>query len=109
MKKINWRWDYSVYVPFCPYCDELAYEQDKCVFCGKPYKWVEPKYKPKEIQVEGYTVVQSTNNHIQIYDETDKMVFHASCNKKLTEQELAEQVKFYKNMCKKTSKIKSQD
>lgn len=93
MKKINWRWDYSVYVPFCPYCDELAYEQEKCVFCGKSYKWVEPKYKPKKIQVDGYTVVQSTNNHIQIYDASDKMVYHASCNKKLTEQELAEQVK----------------
>lgn len=26
------------YFPMCPYCNEYAYEDDKCVFCKKPYK-----------------------------------------------------------------------
>ncbi len=91
MKKVNWKWDYGVYVPFCPYCDELAYEKERCCFCGKEYEWVEGKYKPTKVAVGNYTVIQSTNNHISIYKNGDT-ISHISCNKKLTEQELKDMI-----------------
>ena len=97
MKKVDWRWDWGCYVPFCPYCDELAYNKNSCVFCGKKYKWVEPKYKPTVLQVGEYTVTQATNNHISI-TKNGKMLFHAQCQKKCTNEELEYYVKFYKEL-----------
>ncbi len=91
LKRVKWEWDYGVYVPLCPYCKELAYEKDKCVFCGKPYLWVEGKYKDTVVKVGEYTVVQATNNHISIY-ENGKLVYHAACTKKKTEVELKQTV-----------------
>lgn len=97
LKPIKWEWDYGVYVPFCPYCGEPAYEKDKCFSCGKSYKWVEGEYKPTEVQVGEYLVVQATNNHVHIYKD-GHMVFHSQCAKKMTEDELREQVDFYKQI-----------
>lgn len=99
MRKVKWRWDYGVYMPFCPYCDEPAYEEDHCVFCKKTYKWVEGKYKPTVIEEGEYTVVQSTNNHIQVYKE-GRMVMHSSCTKKKSEQELREMIGLYEDICR---------
>ena len=100
MKKVKWRWDMGVYVPFCPYCDELAYEEDHCVFCGKKYKWVEGEYKPTVVVgQDGYTAVQSTNNHIIVYKD-DQMVMHSSCDVKKTEDELREHIEFVKGLRK---------
>lgn len=95
LKPIKWKWDYGVYVPFCPYCGEPAYEKNKCFSCGKPYKWVEGEYKPTEVQVGEYLVVQATNNHVHIYKDGN-LVFHSQCSRKLTEEELRKQVDFYK-------------
>ena len=61
MKKVNWKWDYGVYVPFCPYCDEPAYEKDHCCFCNKPYEWV-----------------------------NGELISHISCTKKFNKTELKE-------------------
>ena len=97
LKPIKWKWDYGVYVPFCPYCGEPAYEKDKCFSCGKSYKWVEGEYKPTEVQVGEYLVVQATNNHVHIYKDGN-MVFHSQCDKKFTEDELREHVDFYKQI-----------
>ncbi len=97
IKKVKWKWDYGVYVPFCPYCDEPAYEKEGCVFCKKPYQWVEGEYKPTEVTQGEYTVVQATNNHISIY-KNGEFVFHASCTKKKTEEELLGFIKFYEDM-----------
>ena len=98
-QKVNWRWDWGVYVPFCPYCDEPAYEQDHCVFCNREYEWVEGKHKATIVNVGEYTVVQCTNNHIHIYKD-GRMVMHASCTKKKTEDELKEMVSAYEMLCK---------
>lgn len=89
MKIVNWKWDYGVYVPFCPYCDEPAYEKERCVFCGKEYGWVEGEHKPTVVEEGDYTIVQSTNNHISIY-EKGELVSHISCTEKCTEEELRE-------------------
>lgn len=96
-KKINWRWDYGVYVPFCPYCDEPAYEQDHCVFCNKPYEWVEGEHKDTIVKVGEYTVVQTPSNAIYI-SKNEKIVLHASCTKKKTEDELKAMVTHYENI-----------
>lgn len=89
MKKVNWKWDYGVYVPFCPYCNEPAYEKDHCCFCNKPYEWVDGEYKNTIVEVGKYTIVQATNNHISIY-ENGELISHISCTKKYTETELKE-------------------
>ena len=96
-KTINWRWDMGVYVPFCPYCDELAYEHDKCAFCGKEYEWIDGDYKPTEVVVGEYVVCQSTSKDIYLYKGED-FVMHCSCTKELTEEELVEMVDHYENL-----------
>ena len=40
------------------------------------------------------TVVQNSNNHVIIF-QNNEMVFHASLDKRLTDDELREQVDFY--------------
>lgn len=97
IKKVNWRWDYGVYVAFCPYCDELAYEKDHCCFCKKPYEWVEGKYKDTVVEVGEYTIVQATNNHISIY-KNGEHISHSSCTKKYTEAELIEHLEQSKRL-----------
>jgi hypothetical protein len=100
MKKVKWDWDWGVYIPLCPYCNEPAYEKDHCVFCGKPYEWVEGKYKDTIVKQGEYTIIQATNNHISIY-KNGEFVMHSQCNKKMTEKELLDQVKFYNLLIKK--------
>lgn len=46
------------------------------------------------INYRGCTVSQASNNHVTICKD-DEMVFHASIDKKLTDDELREQVDFY--------------
>ena len=99
MKKVNWRWDMGVYVPFCPHCDELAYDETHCVFCGKKYKWVDGEIKPTVVEHGEYTIVQCTNNHIQVYRD-GRMVMHSSCTSKLTEEELKQHVDFVRSLRK---------
>lgn len=44
-----------------------------------------------EVNYKGYTISQASNNHIMITKD-NKMVFHANATKKLTEDELKEQI-----------------
>lgn len=99
IKPVNWEWDYGVYVPFCPYCGEPAYEHDKCFNCSKPYKWVDGEIKPTKVQVGEYLVVQETNNHIHLYKD-GHIIYHSQCTEKLTEDELRETIDFYKIITK---------
>lgn len=107
MKKVKWRWDMGVYVPFCPYCDELAYEEDHCVFCKKKYEWVD-KSKERKVIVGEYTVVQASNHHITIVKD-GRMVYHASCTKKKTDEELKEHVVFYERLVRKDEEYKDEN
>ena len=97
MKEIKWRWDWGCYIPFCPYCDEPAYEKDKCSFCGKEYKWVEGKHQPTVVEEGEYTAAQTTNKHIHIY-KGERLVLHASCRVKKTEDELRQMVAEYEEI-----------
>jgi hypothetical protein len=98
-KKIVWRKEYGEgFYPFCPYCGEFAYEQDKCHFCGKPYKWVKDPTPPRVVEVDGHKVIQASSNHIHIYDSTGRLVYHASCTKKKTKRQLKKEFKFYKEL-----------
>ncbi len=101
LKKVLWQKDWGAYAPFCPYCSEYAYEKDHCVFCGKKYEWDEPKNVPKPTIVEhkGFTIIQTTNNHLQMYKD-NRIVMHASCTTKMTEDELRAEVDRYENMRK---------
>lgn len=101
MKKVKWTREWGISVPLCPYCNEFAYEKDHCTFCGKKYEWVEVKHKPTVVNHNGYTIIQSTNNHIQIYKD-GRIVMHASCTKKMSTEELKDQVKFLEEMRKES-------
>jgi len=98
-KKIRWAWEYDCYVPFCPHCNEPAYYKTKCCFCGKRYQWVKGEYEDRVVIVGDYKVVQVTNNHIHIY-KGKKMVYHASCTEKKTDEELREMVDHYERLVK---------
>ena len=95
-KKVKWRWDYGVYIPVCPYCDEPAYYEDKCCFCGLPYKWVD-KSKNTTVSQGEYTVVQVSNNSVYLY-KGDACVMHCQCTKKQTKSELLEYIKLYEGL-----------
>lgn len=47
-----------------------------------------------KIKYKGYTISQAENNHIMIAKD-NQMLFHSSCTKKLTEEELEQQVNLY--------------
>lgn len=74
----------------------------------KKIEWLEPKHKPTIVQVGEYTVTQATNNHISITKD-NKMIYHASCTKKMTEEELKKEVDIYLKLIETPLKDKSQD
>jgi hypothetical protein len=98
-KKIVWRKEYGEgRYPFCPYCGEFAYDQDKCVFCGKAYKWVDNPTPPRVVEIDGHKVVQTSSNHIHIVNAEGRLVYHAICTKRKTKRQLKECYKFYKEL-----------
>lgn len=59
--------------------------------CLKGIKqWLESEATENEetvIEKGEYTIVQCSNNHVHIYKD-GRMIYHASCNKKMTKNEL---------------------
>ena len=52
--------------------------------------------KEKRWEHKGYTLVQTDYNwHFGIFDANGKMVFHAQCTKRLTDEEAIEQIKSF--------------
>lgn len=99
IKKVVWQPEYGEGLyPFCPYCHEFAYEEEKCVFCGKPYEWVESPVKDTIVEIDGYKVIQTSSLHIHIYNKDGKLVYHASCTARLSEAELREHLSLYKEL-----------
>lgn len=92
IKEIVWQPEYGEGLyPFCPYCNEPAYEEDRCVFCNKAYKWVESPIKDTVVKIGNITAVQTSSNHIHVLKD-GKVMRHISCTKKMTEEELRELV-----------------
>lgn len=89
METIKWRWDHEVYVPFCPHCDNPAYNKKKCAFCGRSYKWEKSEIKPTVVEHNGYTVIQCTNNDILVY-KNGRIIMQLACIKRKTVEELKE-------------------
>ena len=89
MKKVKWKWDMGCYIAFCPYCGEPAYWEDHCEYCNKKYKWKEGRYKPREVVVGKYTVVQTSGKSIYIYyNDDNKLLYHSTCTKRLSKRQL---------------------
>jgi hypothetical protein len=93
MKKVKWYWDTGCYVPFCPYCNKLAYEKDHCVFCKKEYEW-EGESKERIVTVGKYTVRQASSNHITIVRDGIR-VFHAPWTKRKSKRQLKKMVDLF--------------
>ena len=101
MKKVIWRYEFDKKekYPFCPYCGEFAYNEEKCVFCGKPYEWEEDQTETVLVEFEGYRIVQTINHHIHLYKD-GKLVMHIPHTKRMTAEELKKEVEFYKMLAK---------
>ena len=93
IKKIAWQPEYGEGLyPFCPYCNEPAYEEDHCVFCNKAYKWEDSPIKDTVVRVDNITIAQTSGNGIYIHSEKG-LIAHMSCTKRMTEEELRELAK----------------
>lgn len=87
VRETNWYKSYGTYAPFCPYCNEPAYGERKCVFCGRRYiRGVKPQ---PEINVAtgDYTASQTHDGTVYIF-RGDRMVFEMPRSEALTEDEL---------------------
>lgn len=38
-EEVQWYNEFGVLAPFCPYCNEPAYDTHRCAFCGRKYIW----------------------------------------------------------------------
>lgn len=94
--KINFYEDWGVYIGHCPFCDELAYEKDHCVFCGAEFEELteediqKEKEENHEIEVSknGRTLHQVGNS---VYEYCNgQFVSHWSCSRPHTKEELEE-------------------
>ena len=47
-----------------------------------------------KINYKGYTISQASNNHVMICKD-NQMLFHAQCNKELSEKELKQELEHY--------------
>jgi hypothetical protein len=99
-KKIVWIDDYDGgKYPACPNCKEPAYYTDECCFCGQKFVQDDEALQINhsvQIERDGYTVVQASNNHIHIYDKNGMLISHMHCSRKMTEKELEGQLEFIK-------------
>lgn len=104
-KKIAWIPDYEGgYYPNCPTCGEIAYYLDKCCFCGQAFEQEDEKIAEfdhsVQIERDGYTIIQASNYHVHVYDADGRMISHASCTRKFTEDELIQHLEFVKKLIK---------
>lgn len=76
VKKVIWIWDWGVLIPVCPTCKELAYEDDRCVFCGQPYLMTPKPIEDAVVRYKQYMAVKVGGaDCVNIYKD-DKLVCH---------------------------------
>ena len=98
-------------MPICPYCGEMPYSTEECVFCGQRFTEEsamkgnlppEPiKYKSKN----GYTGVLYGWHSFSIRDKRGKEVFHTGSRNFDTYEELVKQVEEYPEFSRKLSEL----
>lgn len=114
-KKVAWETGYDGVRqdPICPNCHEYAYERDKCVFCGQLFDQDDEKMaeycNPTLIEKDGYTIVQTFNNHIHVYNADGRMVSHASCTRKFSDDELLQHLELTLKLIKSPIPMEEDD
>ena len=101
-KKVVWMDDFDGgKYPACPSCNELAYYSDKCCFCGQVFDQeddaLQEFHHSMQIEKDGYTIIQTHNNHVHIYGPDGEFVSHGTCSSKMTEKELLLHLEFVLN------------
>lgn len=95
VKQVVWKVDWGAYLPFCPHCDEPAYNDDICFNCGKKYEMTEGEHKNIEVSDGDWKAVQTPGMSLYIVRDGE-IIVHASCTSMFTEEELRQQLKRYK-------------
>ncbi len=99
VKPVKWKWDWGAYLPFCPYCDEPAYDDEWCFNCHKKYKMVEGEFKDVIVTDGEWSAVSTPGKSLFIYHK-GQTIAHASCTKQFTEEELLQQLKRFSEVKK---------
>ena len=96
--KIKYYEDNFVYIGHCPMCNEIAYEQTNCVFCGCEFE------KPTEEEIrakkEANHDIEVTKGNITLYQVCNSLyefrdgnlVSHSTLGKPLTKEELEKMI-----------------
>lgn len=88
-KEVKWYYDWGVLAPHCPACDELAYEEDRCVFCGQPFIFTEKPEPDLKVTGEIFWAVMPSQNSIYVFElGTGALVCHESVEGKWDEEKL---------------------
>jgi hypothetical protein len=67
-------------------------------------------HKGKRVVVDGYTVMQSgENHHVMIVDAEGNMIMHSACTRELTEDELRGQLDLYRMLVKAVKRIEDEE
>jgi len=96
--KVKYYYDYGVYIGHCPLCNEVAYEDTHCVFCGCEFEELSADdiLKIREANHE-YTVTKGNITLHQVcnslYEFRDgKLISHSSLSKPYTKEELEKMI-----------------
>lgn len=88
-KEVVWYYDYGVLVPHCPECDELAYEHDRCVFCGQPFIYTEKPVPDLKVVGKRFWAVMPSKTSIYVFENcTGALVCTESVNGEWDEEKL---------------------
>lgn len=93
--EVNWKEEYGMMMPFCPRCDEPAYEHDHCVFCGQRYHYTpKPKgYEDTIVEYKNYRATQVYGSWGVYIEKDNQEIQHWSCGGKISEDKLLEYLK----------------
>lgn len=97
--KIKYWDDWGIYIGHCPMCNEIAYEQTNCVFCGCDFE--EPTEEEIKAKKEANHEIEVTNGNVtlhqvcnSLYKYVDgKLISHSTLLKPYTKEELERLVK----------------
>ena len=98
-------------MPRCPYCGEMPYSTEECVFCGQRFteeSAMQGNLPPEPIKYKsenGYTGVLYGWHSFSIRDKRGKEVFHTGSRSFDTYEELVERVEEYPEFVKKILSI----